>query len=187
MLSSIPSEHGLLPKLCGMIPRFLLFLFELMLLVTSWVSPSTTYVIAAVCTMVKDDPVTYFVVLPKIFRRTRLCPENPLKILAALLRQKNSCTLVLAVEAREGPNTQDKAGRFMAATGHHFEDVMANCHPLGIAEEVAGKIVQHPVSLPTALEEIRGETSPARPQQCVRRCRRCCHSLVSSVLSSPSV
>ena len=37
--------------------------------------------------------------------------------------------IVLAREAREGPNTQVQAGRFMAETGHHLEDVMANCHP----------------------------------------------------------
>ena len=37
--------------------------------------------------------------------------------------------IVLAREAREGPNTQGQAGRFMAVTGHHLEDVMANCHP----------------------------------------------------------
>ena len=29
----------------------------------------------------------------------------------------------------QGPNTQDQAGRFMAETGHHLEDVMANCRP----------------------------------------------------------
>ena len=32
--------------------------------------------------------------------------------------------IVLAREAREGPNTQGQAGRFMAETGHHLEDVM---------------------------------------------------------------
>ena len=37
--------------------------------------------------------------------------------------------IVLAREAREGPNTQGQAGRFMAETGHHLEEVMANCHP----------------------------------------------------------
>ena len=46
-----------------------------------------------------------------------------------------------------GPNTQDKADGFMVATGHHLEDVMATCHPPGIAGEVAGKIVQHPINL----------------------------------------
>ena len=52
------------------------------------------------------------------------------------------------------PNTQDKSERVMAATRHHFEDVMATCHPPGIAVEVVGKIVHHPVGLPAPLEEI---------------------------------
>ena len=42
--------------------------------------------------------------------------------------------------------------------------------------------VQHPVCLPTALEEMRGGTSPARPQQCKHPCWRCLHTLASSVL-----
>ena len=73
--------------------------------------------------------------------------------------------IVLMMEGLEGPDTQDKAERFMAATGHHLEDVVATCRTTGIAGEVAGKIVQHPVGLPTALEEIRCGISPARPQQ----------------------
>ena len=37
----------------------------------------------------------------------------------------------------------------------------ANCHPPGVAGKVAGKIIQHAVCLPSALGEIRCETSPA--------------------------
>ena len=37
----------------------------------------------------------------------------------------------------------------------------ATCHPPGVAGEVAGQIIQHPVCLPSALGEIRCETSPA--------------------------
>ena len=101
--------------------------------------------------------------------------------------------IVLALEAREGPNTQDKAERLLAAIGHLFEDMMATHHPLGFAGKVAGKApnTQHPVGLPTALEEIWCGTSPARPQQCVHDGERCGHIgiLSSSVpsLSSPSV
>ena len=47
--------------------------------------------------------------------------------------------IMLPIEAREGPNTQDKAERLMAATGHLFEDMMATCHPPGIAGEAAGE------------------------------------------------
>ena len=61
---------------------------------------------------------------------------------------------MLAMEGLEGPNTQDKAERFMAETGHHLVDVMDTYHPPGVAGKAAGKIIQHPVGLPTTLEEI---------------------------------
>ena len=41
------------------------------------------------------------------------------------------------MEAREGPNTQDQAGRLMVASGHLFEDVTATYHPPCIDGEVA--------------------------------------------------
>ena len=41
--------------------------------------------------------------------------------------------IVLTIVGLEGPNTQDKVERVTAATGHLFEDVMATCHPLGVA------------------------------------------------------
>ena len=41
--------------------------------------------------------------------------------------------LVLALRARQGPNTQDQAGRLKAAAGHLFEDVTASYHPPGVA------------------------------------------------------
>ena len=56
------------------------------------------------------------------------------------------------MEGLEGPNTQDRAWRLKAATGHLFEE-MITYHSLGIAGKVAGKIIQHPVGLPTTLEE----------------------------------
>ena len=70
-------------------------------------------------------------------RRT-LGRASELNISAAHLRQKN-VHIVLAKEAREGPNAEDKAERLMAATGNHLEDMMADRHPLGIAGDVAGK------------------------------------------------
>ena len=81
----------------------------------------------------------------QITRRTRPCIEKLFKILAA--------RVVLAMEGLEGPNTQDRAGRLKAATGHLFEEMMATYHSLGIAGKVAGKIIQHPVGFPTTLEE----------------------------------
>ena len=47
--------------------------------------------------------------------------------------------IVLMMKGLEGPNTQDKAERFMVATGHYLEDVMATCPPPCIAGEVGGK------------------------------------------------
>ena len=41
--------------------------------------------------------------------------------------------IVLTMEVFEGPNTQDNVERVTAATGHLFEDVMATCHPPGVA------------------------------------------------------
>ena len=46
---------------------------------------------------------------------------------------------MLATEAREGPNAQDKAERFMAETDLLFEEMMATYHKLGISGKVAGK------------------------------------------------
>ena len=90
----------------------------------------------------------------RITRRTRQCIWKLLKNLGRSPATEKLKRNVLTMEGLEGPNTQDKAERFMAATGHHLEDLMATYHPLGIAGEVAGKIVQHPVGLPTTLQEI---------------------------------
>ena len=67
---------------------------------------------------------------------------------------ENCKRIVLAMKGLEGPNTQHKAERLMAATGHLLEDVMDTFHQPGVDEEVADKIVQHPVVLQTTLEEI---------------------------------
>ena len=45
--------------------------------------------------------------------------------------------IVLAMEARVGPCTQDRAEHLTATTGHPFEDAMATRHPPGIAGDVA--------------------------------------------------
>ena len=71
--------------------------------------------------------------------RTRLCFEIPLTKLGRSPSPEKQVRIGLTTEAREGPKTQDKAERLMVATGHVFEDVMADCHPLGIAGQVAGK------------------------------------------------
>ena len=59
---------------------------------------------------------------------------------------------------------------------------MATYYAAGIAGEAAGKIIQHPMGLPTPLDEIWRGTSQRRHQQCVHHCQRCGHTLASSVL-----
>ena len=46
--------------------------------------------------------------------------------------------MVFAMEAREGPTTQDGTGHLMAVSRLLFEGTIATCHPSGIAGEVAG-------------------------------------------------
>ena len=101
---------------------FLLFLFVLMLLVTDWVSPSTSYLIAAVFTMVKEDPVTYVVVLP-YFREDEAVLRETLENLGRSPQAEKHMRIVLATEAREGPHPHDKAECLVAATGHLFKTV----------------------------------------------------------------
>ena len=56
--------------------------------------------------------------------------------------------IVLAMVAREGPNTQDRVEHVTSATGHPFGDAMATCHPSGIAGDVAEN---HPtISVPSS-------------------------------------
>ena len=45
--------------------------------------------------------------------------------------------MVLAMEAREGLNTRNQAGRLIAESGHLIKDMMATYDPPGIAGEVA--------------------------------------------------
>ena len=73
--------------------------------------------------------------------------------------------MVLALECLEGPNTEGKAERFMAETGHHLEEMMANCHSLGNAGTVAGKSSNTqwacPGSLASSVRETTWETLEA--------------------------
>ena len=75
----------------------------------------------------------------QITRRTSPCFEKFLKILAALVRQRNTSTLCWPVEACESLNTQDRAVHLTAETGQLFEEMMVTYHSLGIAGKVAGK------------------------------------------------
>ena len=60
--------------------------------------------------------------------------QGILENLRRSLSAEKHIRLMLTIEGLEGPNTQDKAERFMAWTGQLFEDVIYTCH---------GKIVQH--------------------------------------------
>ena len=64
---------------------------------------------------------------------------------------RNLSCIVLVIEARVGPNT---AEHLTAATGHPFKDVMPHVTHL-LCWRCCGYIIQHPVCLPAALEEIR--------------------------------
>ena len=104
--------------------------------VGAWRMPSASSI--SWPSLLEEDPVAHFVVLPNyqedeaMFRETF---ENSCRSLSA----EKHVRIVLAVEAREGPNTQDKADRLVAATCHLFEEVTATCHPPGIAGYLAGK------------------------------------------------
>ena len=106
-----------------MLPSFFLVVLMLILLVICCVSPSTFHMVTAIFTMVnmtwvgilvvfrgvgawrlhsassinwhsflEEEPVTHFVVLPN-FQEDEAMFREPLKILAAFLRQKDACTL----------------------------------------------------------------------------------------------
>merc|ERR1712136_553714 len=88
--------------------------------------------------LLEEDPVTHFVVLPN-YQEDEAMLRETLENLGRSPSAEKHMRIVLAMEAREGPNTRDKAERLMAATGHLFEDMMATYHPPGIAGKVAGK------------------------------------------------
>ena len=88
----------------------------------------------------------------------------PLKILAALVRQRNTCELC------------------QRWTGHLLRGCDGHLSSTSYCGRGRLRFTQHPVRLPKALEEMCCGTSPARPQQGVHDGRRCGHILASSVL-----
>ena len=73
-----------------------------------------------------------------VLRRCGLCLEKPLDKLRCCLSAETHARMVLAMEAREGPITQDGTGHLMTVSRLLFEGTIATCHPSGIAGEVAG-------------------------------------------------
>ena len=84
----------------------------------------------------------------RITRRTRLCIERLLKILAALLQQRNTFAWC---------QRWTVSWRQLATS---FEDVMATYHPPGIAEEVGCTSSNTQWAFPTSLEGIRCRPHP---------------------------
>ena len=66
-----------------------------------------------------------------------MATHHPPRILDHQLRDTSAA--VLGVEAREGPNTQDRDQHLIVLYCHLFEEMMATYHSLGIAGKVAGK------------------------------------------------
>ena len=64
--------------------------------------------------LLDEDPVTHFVVLPNLQEDEGMLRET-LENLCCSPLAENCMRVVLAMEAREGPNTQDKAEHLMAA------------------------------------------------------------------------
>ena len=110
------------------------------------------------------DLILHFVVRPS-------SPEDETEELFSG-RARHMC-IVLAMEAREGPDPEDKAEFLMAATGHLLEDLMATYHPPGIPDEVACK-PSHTSGPYDSFGRLH--------QQCVHDPWRCGSTLASSVL-----
>ena len=158
-------------KLCRMLLGFLLFAMTLMPLVSC---VQLRRSVRTRCLRKDCHTLSRF----QITRRTSPCFEKLLKILAALVQQRNTSTLCCPVKGCESLNAQDIAVHLTAETGHHFEDVMANCRPLGIAEQVAGTSS----NTQSAFRQLWWKYSVDLHQQCVHDGRRRRHILSSSVL-----
>ena len=171
-------EPGLLSKLCCMLLGFLLFVMMLMLLVAGWVLPITFCVITAILTMINMIWVANLVIFSGVGA-------------VVLLQIHAHCV------GHGGPRGSKHSRQSRASHGGDSPPLRGHCGHLGHPSSTwycwqgGWQITQHPLSLPTALEELWCGTSPARPQQCVHDGRRSGHIgiLSSSVPSlwSPSV
>ena len=72
-------------------------------------------------TLLEEDLVAHFVLLPNYQEVETLHRETLENFGCSPATEKHKRT-VLTMEGLESPNTQDKAERFMAWTGHHLED-----------------------------------------------------------------
>ena len=130
--------------------------------------------------LLEEDPVTHFVVL-----RETLLKSLPL----SFGREKHAPCV-----DHGGPRGSEHSRQRRASHGGDWPPLRGHDGHLSstwYCWQGGWQITQHPVGLPTALEEIWCGTFPAQLQQCVHDGRRCGHIgiLSSSVLSlsSPSV
>ena len=77
--------------------------------------------------MVKEDPVTYVVVLPYFLEDEAVLRET-LENLGRSSPAEKHMRVVLATDARKGPHSHDKAECLIAATGHLVKTV----HPTSL-------------------------------------------------------
>ena len=83
----------------------------------------------------EEDPVVHFVILPN-YQEDETLHRETLENLGRHPSAEKHMRMVLAMD------------RLVVATGHLLRNLMANCHPPGIAEEVScTSIIQHPVGL----------------------------------------
>ena len=135
--------------------------------------------------LLEEDPVAHFVILPNfeedetilkilvaLLQQRNTCAWYPLKILAALVRQRNTCELC---------QRWTVSWRQLATS---FEDVMATCHPPRIAEEVDCASPNTQFAFRKLWKKCGVELYRSSPQQCVhgRRSAMLAHILASSVL-----
>ena len=69
--------------------------------------------------------------------------DKPLENLGRSPSTEIHARIALAVEAREGQNTRDKAEHLTAVSDHFFEEMMTTCRPPGIAGDVACRQLQN--------------------------------------------
>ena len=94
--------------------------------------------------------------------------RETLEDLGCYLSEEKHVRIVLAMEGLEGPNTQDKAERFMAVR-QLFEDTIATCHPHGVLHRRLANHCQHQWAFQQLWKKIRCGLR----RQCAHDFRRC--------------
>ena len=101
--------------------------------------------------LLEEDTVALFVVLSELPGGGFCVSASPCKSWPLLLRLRNTSALSRPLEACEGLNAQEKAELVVAATGHHFEDVMATYHPPGPSDSFGRNMVLNVSSATSAV------------------------------------